>query len=510
MTIFYKRICLVFNLAIMFSSCYGQSDKTTGDKIDREPAVAGSFYSSNKAELENTLAVFFDKTEKSTAESPLAVVVPHAGYVFSGEVAAASFHQIDRNRKFDHVFIIGSSHTAYFDGASVYARGDFLTPLGKVTVDPLSKELVARYDFISGNTQPHEREHSLEVQLPFLQYWLKEPFQIVPIIIGGDNRKTCDQLAQALKPYFSTDNLFVISTDFSHYPDYSNALRSDNAMAEAILSNSSDNFLKTKRNMESSNIPNLATAMCGWTSVLTLLNITEEKSNLTYKKILYKNSGDSDYGEKDRVVGYYAICVTGNDKNPMGGHFDLNREDKIQLLSIARKSLDNYVRTGIQPEIKEGSITPGNRDLMGAFVTLYTEKGELRGCIGNIESEKPLYKTVQSLVIASATRDFRFKPISADELNEIDIEISVLSPMQKINSIDEIELGRHGIYLRKGFQTGTFLPQVATETQWSKEEFLGRCARDKANIGWDGWKDAEIYIYEALKFSEKDYRDPQL
>jgi AmmeMemoRadiSam system protein A len=186
--------------------------------------------------------------------------------------------------------------------------------------------------------------------------------------------------------------------------------------------------------------------------------------------------------------------------------FDLSREDRIQLLLIARETIDSYLRQNFFPEIKEKDIRLNNTGNLGAFVTLYKE-GQLRGCIGHIESEQPLYKTVQTLAVASALRDYRFKPVEATELKDIDIEISVLTPMQKISSINQIEMGRHGIYMRKGMHTGTFLPQVGQESDWSKEEFLGRCARDKANIGWDGWKDAELYVYEALKFCESDYRD---
>jgi AmmeMemoRadiSam system protein A len=343
---------------------------------------------------------------------------------------------------------------------------------------------------------------------------LNQSFTIVPIIIGGESKETCHKLANALEPYFDEDHLFVISTDFSHYPDYSNAQRSDNFMADAIVTNSSNKFLKAKAQMEGMNLPNLATAMCGWTSVLTLLNITEEKGGIEYKKILYKNSGDSDYGEKDRVVGYYALCAisdgnTGSStksKAESEQSFNLSEEDKLQLLSIARNTIDTYILKNTLPEIEEKNITHNNRVQLGAFVTLYL-KGELRGCIGHIDSEQPLYKSIQSLVVASALRDYRFKPVEAHELQDIEIEISVLTPLEKISSIDEIEMGRHGIYIRKGFNTGTFLPQVAEETNWTKEEFLGRCARDKANIGWDGWKDAELYVYEALKFSEEDYRD---
>jgi AmmeMemoRadiSam system protein A len=313
-------------------------------------------------------------------------------------------------------------------------------------------------------------------------------------------------LANVLKPYFNEKNLFVISTDFSHYPDYTNALKSDGAMADAVASNSSSNFLKTKSSLEGKRIPNLATAMCGWTSVLTLLNITENRNDVKYKKILYKNSGDSNYGEKNRVVGYHAICVIPTGKTNTSEHFDLSDKDKIQLLTIARETIDTYIVNSTYPEIKEKNITEDNKENVGAFVTLY-KKGELRGCIGHMQSEQPLYKTVQSLVVASAVKDYRFKPVELKELKDIEIEISVLTPMQQINSIDEIEMGRHGIYIKKGFHTGTFLPQVAQESNWSKEEFLGRCARDKANIGWEGWKDAELFVYEALKFCEDDYRD---
>ena len=186
--------------------------------------------------------------------------------------------------------------------------------------------------------------------------------------------------------------------------------------------------------------------------------------------------------------------------------FKLSREDKIQLLRFARNALELYITENSTPNYDEAEINPANLNQMGAFVTLY-KNGELRGCIGHIESDIPLYKTIQSLTISSATKDYRFKSVKQDELSSIEIEISVLTPMKKISSINEIEIGRHGIYIKKGFQTGTFLPQVANETGWSVEDFLGRCARDKAHIGWEGWKDADLFTYEALKFSESDFKD---
>lgn len=491
-------------MLLMVIFCNTQTKKPADQKIDRSPAVAGSFYSADKARLLHTVEQCFAKSEKYIAGNPLAVIVPHAGYVFSGEVAAASYKQIDREKSFDHIFILGSSHTMYFEGAATYTMGDFLTPIGKVPVDPLAISLTEKYDFIRGDSRPHIREHSLEVQLPFLQYWLLKPFTILPIIIGGESRKTSALLADALRPYFNEDNLFVISTDFSHYPNYSSAIISDNSMAEAIQSNTQEMFLQTKKKMEDKGIPNLATAICGWTSVLTLLNLTEGKP-VEYKKILYRNSGDSNFGDRDRVVGYYAICAITDERKNGLRIFELNRDDKIQLLSIARKTLEKYLSKNTIPKIDKNDISPNNLEQTGAFVTIF-KNGELRGCIGHIRSEQPLYKSIQSLVVSSALRDYRFNPVTESELKDIEIEISVLTPMKRITSIDDIEMGRHGVYLRKGSQTGTFLPQVAEETNWTKEEFLGRCSRDKAHIGWEGWKEAEIYTYEALKFSESDFR----
>jgi len=177
--------------------------------------------------------------------------------------------------------------------------------------------------------------------------------------------------------------------------------------------------------------------------------------------------------------------------------------DKKELLKIVRRTIEQYIRSGKTPAIDTTGFSENMKVKSGVFVTL-KEKGDLRGCVGRFISDDPLYKVVQEMAIASSTQDTRFPRVESKEIDELEIEISVLSPMKKIHSIDEIELGKHGIYIKKGYYSGTFLPQVATETGWTKEEFLGHCARDKAGIGWDGWKDAEIYTYEANVFSEKE------
>jgi AmmeMemoRadiSam system protein A len=321
---------------------------------------------------------------------------------------------------------------------------------------------------------------------------------IVPIVVGTQIPSVCKGIAEALRPWFTPDNLFIISADFSHYPSYENAQKVDAATAEAFCTNSISGFLKTLENNEKLRIPDLATSMCAWPSGLILLNLTEGNSSLKFSRIDYKNSGDiKPYGDKASVVGYHAICIS----EKVSGQFDLSDTDKTELLKIARNTIESYVRNRTIPPVNPAGFSQSLKTPAGAFVTLKAD-GQLRGCIGSFEPASPLYKVVQEMAIASATQDSRFLPVQTKELKDIHIEISVLTPMIKIRDISEIKLGTHGIYIKKGFQGGTFLPQVATETGWTLDEFLGHCARDKAGIGWSGWKDADIFTYEAIIFEE--------
>jgi AmmeMemoRadiSam system protein B/AmmeMemoRadiSam system protein A len=466
---------------------------------DREAEFAGRFYPGNKEKLQNELSQLFGAAEppKYPILKPQALISPHAGYVFSGHVAASAFNQIPEKASYSRVFVLASSHRMYFEGASVYTRGNYLTPLGTIDVDiNLASQLATSGKYFSDNSAPHESEHSLEVQLPFLQYKLGEGFLLVPIILGTNSASECKAIAEILKPYFVQENLFVISTDFSHYPEYDDAVKVDSSTINSILSNDPQILLKTLDENKRMRIPGLSTSLCGWTSVLTLMFLTEG-GNYEYIKTDYKNSGDNRYyGEKERVVGYTAIAVY-----PKGDEvFIISEKEKADILELARRSLvDSY---GLKKFDKTGLDLGGvaNRQL-GAFVSLY-DREKLQGCIGQFKSDKPLSEVIRKMVV-SASNDRRFEKPRAEVLDRLTIEISVLSPLKKIISIDEIELGRHGIYIRHGFMSGTFLPQVATKTGWTKEEFLGHCSRDKAGLGWEGWKDAEIYTYEAVVFSDK-------
>ena len=219
----------------------------------------------------------------------------------------------------------------------------------------------------------------------------------------------------------------------------------------------------------------------------------------------YRNSGDErTYGDRSQVVGYWGIVVVKNGASKKVDEFVLTEKDKKTLLAEARHSIENLFRSDPNTKIDLSGCSDAIYAHCGAFVTLNLD-GNLRGCIGMIESDDPLIHTIRKMAVAAAKHDYRFPPVTEAELRRIEIEISVLSPLKKISDISEIELGKHGIYIRKGWSSGVFLPQVADETGWSLEEFLGHCARDKAGIGWDGWKQADIYIFTATVFSESDF-----
>ncbi len=466
----------------------------------REPVVAGSFYPSNKTELQKQLASFFEAAENHAVDKNIrAIIVPHAGYVFSGEAAASAYAQLDPDKEYSRIFVIGTSHHIMMNGASIYNRGNYRTPLGEVEVDiELANKLLENNKLFKFNPAAHDREHSLEVQLPFLQYHLKKPFKIVPIIISTQTATTCQKLADALKPWFTQDNLFVISSDFSHYPNYSDAVKTDKITGDAIASNSPEMFAETINKNAQKNVPGLATSCCGWSSVLTLLCITSEIPEIDIQHVKYMNSGDTKYGDKQRVVGYHSFVFTVKNSSAENNNFILSPDDKKLLLNLARETIVSRLNNKDLPEQNEARLSDAVKTQCGAFVTL-TKNDKLRGCIGRFVATETLCKVVQEMALSAALEDRRFSPV---KLNEI----SVLTPLKPISSIDEFELGKQGIYMMKNGRSGTFLPQVAHETHWNKEEFLGHCARDKAGIGWDGWKDAQMFTYEALVFSEKEIK----
>lgn len=475
--------------------------------IDRLPVVAGKFYTADKESLTNDLASFFKNCKTSPPDWQVrAIIAPHAGYMFSGKIAASAYSSINKNSVYKNIFIIGSSHVMSYDGASVYNSGDYITPMGKVAVNrEIADKLINENKVFNFQTKAHLQEHSIEVQLPFIQYYFKEKPLIIPVIIGTNNESTVKAIAMALKPWFTSENLFIISSDFSHYPSYKTAIETDKLTAQSIATLEPSTFLKTLKKNSSGQTPGLATSMCGWTSGLTLLYLSEGNDNLEFRLIDYCNSGDSPYGNKTEVVGYNAMAMIEkkqiNNEKQSENEVSFTDKEKKLLFAIVRNSISSALNGNKTSDIDVKSIPDKLKLQMGAFVTLKIH-GTLRGCIGRFTSSDPLYEVVKASALSSAFEDYRFSPLTKDEYKNIDIEITVLGPLKKINNINEIILGKHGIYIKKDFRSGTMLPQVATENGWTVEQFLGYTSRDKAGLGWDGWKNAELFIYEGVVLDE--------
>jgi MEMO1 family protein len=459
----------------------------------RKPVFAGQFYPASSEVLTSQLKELFAHA-KVAAENynPRAIIAPHAGYIFSGSVAASAYNQVSYASAYRRVFVLASSHQYFFKGAAVCISGSFSTPLGKVNVDTeLSKKLTESNKLFRYHKEAHLYEHSLEVQLPFLQHKLGVNFLLVPIILGTNDPSDCKTIATILEPWFTSDNLFVISTDFSHYPAYDDAVENDFLTAEAICMNDPEVLISQIHKQK--HIDNLSTSLCGWTSVLTLLFLTQNKK-LEYRKIHYLNSGDSEvYGDKDRVVGYWAISVCRKEEPEI-----ISKETQQELLKKARNAIVQFLESGQDDVPRALEMSGILSKSAGMFVTIYV-KGELRGCIGNLNTEDAPDTLVQNLAVSAAC-DSRFDSLKIEELDKMELEISVLSPLKKIESIDEIELGKHGIFMKTDSCSGTFLPHVVKKTGWTLDEFLGYCARDKAGIGWNGWKNSELFTFEAFVF----------
>ena len=284
------------------------------ESFDRIPVAAGRFYPASKDTLINDVSSLFRNSKKAESKSVTrAIISPHAGYVYSGSVAAAAYSAIHENAIFKNIFLIGSSHSMSFNGASVYDSGDYLSPLGKFIVNrEIAKELKKGTVFDFPDTS-HINEHSLEVQLPFIWYYFKKLPLLVPVIIGSDDSGIVRKIAEALMPWFNRENLFIISSDFSHYPPYQEAIENDMRVGISIASGDPDEFLKTLKENSIKKIKGLATSMCGWTSGLTLMYLAGNDAKLKFQLVDYCNSGDSDYGRKDQVVGYHAIALIENE-----------------------------------------------------------------------------------------------------------------------------------------------------------------------------------------------------
>jgi AmmeMemoRadiSam system protein B/AmmeMemoRadiSam system protein A len=462
----------------------------------KEPNAAGGFYPDNPQELSGMIDSFLNAANPDTVEGEIfALISPHAGYGFSGEIAAFGYKLI-QSKPYKTVIIIAPTHYYGFSGVSVYPEGLFRTPLGDLEIDKeFTKNLLYQDKDIFFEPVAFEKEHSLEVQLPFLQKTLSN-FKIVPVVMGDCSFSTCQKLADLLKEAIGKrqDVLVVASTDMYHGYDYEELEVIDNLTLPYLKNMDAQGLYDGLREGR--------LQLCGGFPVVSTLILAKTLGHNKLKVLTHTNSAEVT-GKKAKgiwTVGY-ASCVIDQEKGEVAM---LSKEQRKKLLVIARNSIETYLKTGEKLQLTENQ-DPLLLKEMGAFVTLH-EHGELRGCIGNLVGQQPLYLTVRDMAVEAAVDDPRFLPLRLNELKDIEIEISALSPLERIDSVDEIKMGIHGVLVRRGFSSGVFLPQVATETGWSKEEFLSNLCAHKAGLPADTWKDksTEIYIFTAEVFSEKE------
>ncbi len=453
------------------------------DPVIREQAAAGSFYPANKLVLNQTIDNFLNqKYNKVSNKKVLGLILPHAGYQFSGKTLAQGIKHL-ANQNIKRVVILANSHQKYFNGVSTYLGDYYKTPLGKIAVDKaFVKRLINSSSKINYFSSAHKNEHSIEVELPFLQKVIKNDFKIVPVLFGNKDKASFKEIASFLTKNYTKETIFIASSDLSHYPEKKLAEKLDQKTINLILQGDTNNFEKQTHILKDKySVSTLACAKDAIKALMIISNNLKAESKL----INYTNSGDSTNSKK--VVGYTAIGFF-KEKD----EFLLNEKQKKTLKEIAKKSVYQFVKNKTVPEFKIKD--PLLNKNVGAFVTL-KKQGQLRGCIGRFSpTKKPLFQVVQDMAIAASSYDKRFQPVSASELSQLSYEISVLSPMQEVDSLNEIILGKHGVFIKKDNKSGVFLPQVAVDNNWGINKFMSQLCLQKAGLSKDCYKDKDLTI----------------
>ena len=444
-------------------------------KVIRFPALAGQFYPASPEILKKNIEQYLSNVEEKTAQGPLKIIgmiVPHAGYQYSGQTAAFAYNSL-KSQKFDVIVIIGPYHESQFPGVSIWTEGAWRTPLGEVPIDEtLAKNIQNESKAFQYASHIHTSEHSLEVQLPFIQV-VGKGAKIVPILIS--DMRFAKPLAKALYKHLQGRSALVVaSTDLSHYHSDTLARDIDRRTQDTIQKLSPETFRQAyiKGEIE----------LCGAPGVLTLLEFSQLVGKAALINLQYANSG-TQTRDTNNVVGYNASLVAIFE--------EISPEQGEILLNFARDTLYSYLANKTMPTfLVEDPLLKQKR---AVFVTLKNSKGELRGCIGRLEAEDPLYQAVQNMSIEAATKDSRFSPLSLNELKGLSIEISILSPPVTVKKADEIIYGTHGVIVSQGKRTGIFLPDVSKNFS-TKEEFLEELCFQKAGLPKNCWQNPQTQI----------------
>lgn len=482
----------------------------------RQPILAGRWYEADSAALARSIEDHLEDQSESRAVPlvpPRAVVVPHAGHYFSGDCAGAAFRLL-RESGARRVILLGPSHRVAFAGAAVPREDAFATPLGPINLDRKAlTQLRARPGFLD-MPAAHAREHSLEIELPFLQKVLPQGFTLVPLVIGRLDEEQVAAVGGAIAEIWDEMTVLVVSSDFTHFgptygytpfhgPEAPQRVRElDHEAIGRILAMDREGLESLDRRHH--------TTICGLNPLRLLLEAASGR-DLHGQLIDYRNSADKN-GDYDNLVSYAALAFFPPQRTDDPGPAAVSRDAQAELLVLARRAVLAHLdgqplpRQGAdgRPEGAGGSDEAVLREHRGVFVTLKDRHGRLRGCIGNIQGDEPLRDGVVRNAVAAASRDPRFVPVTRSELSGLRFEISVLTPLRKIDGPRDIVLGRDGVVLEKGRHRAVFLPQVAPEQGWGLEEMLDHLAT-KAGLRPRDWREgAAFFVFQAQSFHEEE------
>ena len=488
------RYLFLFCLLFLVQPVVGVAELTI-----REPVWAGQFYPADPERLKSVLGQLCAIDSESAADysknGPLrALVLPHAGYSYSGPVAGYASLVLEHGR-YDRVILIGPDHNIGFQGGVISDVQSYQTPLGQILLDPAAARLRQQYDFFSANSDSDAREHSLEVILPFLQILLGD-FRLIPIVLGPVD---VSKVASAIDPLLDARTLLVISSDLSHYLPESQAQEHDEQTIKGLLALDSGPL-------------RLANSACGRYGLEVMLSLG--RRHQWQPRLLHYGTSADGGGDRRRVVGYAAVAFFDKEKN-MSEEGMLTPEEGETLVLLARRTIAESLghRVDELPEaVRQQLGDPALQEQGAAFVTL-TKKGALRGCIGSITAHRSLLNDVKANARNAAFHDPRFQPLGEKEYAELDIEVSVLTPPRKLEYHDAEDLIRKlrpkvdGVILGDGSHTATFLPQVWEQLP-DPEQFLTRLCL-KGGLAGDAWRrnKLEVQIYQVQHFSDQEEQD---
>ncbi|MGM0600629.1 MAG: AmmeMemoRadiSam system protein B [Candidatus Rifleibacteriota bacterium] len=485
-----------FSLLFLFLFLFNYSAVFAADRL---PVIAGSFYPADKAEINQQIKSFLSEISTKTQIEPdadlITIIVPHAGWIYSGKTAARAFKAI-KDIKFSDCIFVGVDHRVGLAAIGLWPDGNYLTPIGKTPVSEfLTAKLIEKSEKIISSPPLHSKEHSLEVLLPFFQHFFPEKPAVFSVCSGPTDNGIifADALAEIL-PDRPGKTLLIVSTDWSHYHSEAKAEKLDKNAIKSVLNFDKKTLLKDCHNKKAE--------LCGLNGVICAMHLMKQASS-TARLLEYTDSSKAS-GDASRVVGYAAILMQGY-KNSISGKLPTTKENKKmtfeqEALQTVRRTLEAHLQGKPIPDFKFNHEKFQQK--YGVFVTL--KKGdELRGCIGFIKGIEPLADAIPEMAISAATKDPRFNPITYEELKDIKIEISVLTPMTPVEKIDEIEIGKHGLMLQLGPNSGLLLPQVPVEWDWDVKEFLDNlCLKAGLPPGAHKHPQAKLEKFSAQVFSE--------